>query len=133
MTTKKKIEEFTNDFRPQTVGHLRPSSRFGSTPAWKNTFQLLQPGITSPMFVSDRERFNCSPQVNVLPSMEEKEKRMRIQSAKLDVLKINQANVQRRAEADTNKFDLLDQNRLKTKVSALATHEQNARIRNNYS
>lgn len=131
--TKKKVDEMINELRPQTSGFLRPSSRFGSTPVWKNTFHSFQPNITSPMFVSDRERFNCSPLANVLPSVEEKAQKRRIQSAKLDVLKHTQAAVQRRADEDMNKFDLLDQNRLKTKVSALATHEQNARLRNNYS
>jgi len=103
---------------------LRPASRFGQTPAWKNTFLNIQPNVLSPMFVTERDRFIKTPNAQVLPATEEKEKKRRIQSAKIEIIKQHNQSLSKRVEQDTLKQDLLDQNRLKTKSQAVITHEQ---------
>lgn len=37
---------------------MRPSTRFGATPAHKNTFENFVPPKTSPMFMANDERFS---------------------------------------------------------------------------
>jgi len=130
--TKTRFEDSNIIHRPETAV-LRPTSRFGNAPAWKNTFLNLQAPLTSPMFIAEKERFSKNPQASVLPATEDKEKKQRIWSAKAENLKLNQEMLQKRAETDMQKFDALEQARLKTKCLSLASHEHSAKLRNNFS
>jgi len=84
------------------------------------------------MFISEKDRFIRTPDARVLNTVEEREKRQRIQSAKLDTIRNHQELVQKRAAQDMLKADNLEQSRLKTKFLALSGHEQNAKLRNNF-
>jgi len=129
---KKKLDEIISDLKPENYSTLRPASRFGQAPAWKNTFTNIQPSLSSPMFIAEHQRFDRTPQASVLPSTEDKERKRRIQSAKIDNLKQHHDILAKRVEKDTLKQDNLEQSRLKTKLIALNTHEFNARLRNNF-
>ena len=75
------------------------------------------------MFIAEQQRFDRTPQASVLPSSEDKARKIRIQSAKIDHLKSRSEVIAKRVEQDTLKADNLEQNRLKTKLIALNTHE----------
>ena len=75
------------------------------------------------MFIAEHQRFDRTPQASVLPSSEDKARKIRIQSAKIDNLKHRQEGIAKRVELDTLKQDNLEQSRLKTKLIALNTHE----------
>jgi len=129
---KKKLDEIISDLKPDNISTLRPASRFGQAPAWKNTFTNIQPTLTSPMFIAEHQRFDRTPQASVLPSNEDKERKKRIQSAKIETIKQHHEILSKRVEKDTLKQDNLEQSRLKTKLIAVNTHEFNARLRNNF-
>jgi len=130
--SKRKLDDIISELKPDNYSTLRPASRFGQAPAWKNTFTNIQPSLTSPMFIAEHQRFDRTPQASVIPSSEDKARKIRIQSAKIENLKHRQETIAKRVEQDTLKQDNLEQSRLKTKLIALNTHEYNARLRNNF-
>jgi len=135
--SKRKLDDIISELKPDNYSStkskitlnsthnlaLRPASRFGQAPAWKNTFTNIQPSLTSPMFIAEHQRFDRTPQASVIPSSEDKARKIRIQSAKIENLKHRQETIAKRVEQDTLKQDNLEQSRLKTKLIALNTHE----------
>jgi hypothetical protein len=128
--TQAKVTEMYEKYNPVNYKTLRPTSRFGEAPAWKNTFTQMQAPINSPMFISERERFLRTPDARVLPTIEDNEKRRRIASARVDVIRQRMDTLQARVEADTMKADNLEQSRMRTKLASAVAHEQGAKVRN---
>ena len=54
-----KLNEIEKSFLPLLTNKIRPKTRRGANPPFKNTFLDHQPEKNSPMFINENERFKC--------------------------------------------------------------------------
>ncbi|CAD8134577.1 unnamed protein product [Paramecium octaurelia] len=123
-------EEFKKPFRPQT-NHtdIRPSTRFGATPAYKNTFVNFVPPKTSPMFMTQGERFSKNREQFI---QDEKSQNNQKYENKLNRIRQYHQSLDQRIQSAQEQRDQKDASNLKSKQMAQWTYEHKAHLKNDY-
>ena len=103
---------------------LKTSTRYGASPAWRNTFLNMQPLNNSPMFLSESDRFSKDPHAREHFQHEEKSKKENFMVAKLDKIRTHQELFQKKVNQEYELSQLKEMNNQKTKYYALDAYEQ---------
>ncbi|CAD8050205.1 unnamed protein product [Paramecium sonneborni] len=123
-------EEFKKPFRPQT-NHtdIRPSTRFGATPGFKNTFENFVPPKTSSMFMTQGERFSKNREQFL---QEEKANYNQKYENKLNRIRQYHQSIEQRIQSAQEQREQKDVSNLKSKQMAQWTYEHKAHLKNDY-
>eukprot|EP01015_Nassula_variabilis_P008490 TRINITY_DN16743_c0_g1_i2.p2 TRINITY_DN16743_c0_g1~~TRINITY_DN16743_c0_g1_i2.p2 ORF type:complete len:128 (+),score=41.14 TRINITY_DN16743_c0_g1_i2:2-385(+) len=75
--------------RPSREITVKQATRYGSTPAWKNTFTNIQPQQVSAMYMDEKERFQKDPLARIAFQKEEKAKKQTFNDNKLKTMQMH--------------------------------------------
>jgi len=127
--TKKKVDELKKSYEPLPYD-LKPSTRYGSSPNWKNTFLSFQPASNTQMFVSENERFNRHPGMRTLFQVEERERKNAAIASRIETIKTHTDFFNSKTKFETELLNLRDKTKLTNKNMAQSIYEHKAKLLN---
>ena len=103
---------------------MEPKTRYGASPAWSNTFQILQPVGDSSMALTEAQRFDRSHLHRTLFQKEESDKKRMHTEGRLEAIRTHRNIIEKTIEENTSRQESKITNSLKKKAIEQILYEK---------
>jgi len=127
--TKKKVADLMKPYEAVPYD-LRSSTRYGSSPQWKNTFLTFQSACNTPQYISENERLSRNPSMNTFFQTEEREKKKVAEVSRVQAKKTHQDFFSKKIQFETEFNELREKTKNYNKNMAQTIYEHKAKLLN---
>lgn len=122
-------EELRTRYKPLEANFsLKPSSRFGATPDYQNTFTSFVPPEDAGMYLSARDRFNTKNRDPVNIGSSDKDSKLTLQEAKSERIRATLGKLQERIRKQEEKETQMDEAKVSHRAAFREEYEKRCHL-----
>jgi hypothetical protein len=122
-------EELRTRYKPLEANFsLKPSSRFGATPDYQNTFTSFVPPEDAGMYLSAKDQFNTKNRDPVNIGSSDKDSKLTLQEAKSERIRATLGNLQERIRKQEEKETQMDEAKVSHRAAFREEYEKRCHL-----
>ena len=126
------VKNAIDEKKPELNHKLNSSSRWGSTPPWKNTFLNFQPSVTSPQFMGENDRLVANSKTRTSYQWAEKAQDKKYSDGRSNRIRTHTDSFRHKIENDAKEMDRKEDIKLKKIGAQVLQYEHVNHLKNPY-